>query len=41
MHAHRRALIFPNPIELHSAGAVRFDMYTIRLVGGVVADEVM
>jgi hypothetical protein len=37
MFAHRRALILPYPFGLLPTGAVFFDMYTVRLVGGVVA----
>jgi hypothetical protein len=39
--AHRRALILPNPFELLPAGAVRFDVHTVRLTGGVAAYQVV
>jgi hypothetical protein len=39
--AHRRVLVLTYPFELLPTGAVCFDMCAIRLVGGVVADQVM
>lgn len=41
MYIHRRALIFPYPFELHATGAARFEMHTIQLVGGAVANKVV
>jgi hypothetical protein len=41
MCTHRCALIFPYSFELLPAGAACLDMHAIRLVGGVVADQVM
>jgi len=41
MCARNRALILPYPFELLPAGAVRLDMRAVRLMGGVVADQVV
>jgi hypothetical protein len=41
MYGHRRALTFTDLFELLPASTVRLDMHTVRLVGGVVADQVV